>query len=53
MNVAKEGNKVVITVELGEGYISSSGKSTILYTSHGFQWDQGIGVNLTILKSKR
>ena len=54
MQVKKDGNKVVITLDLfKEPYTSSTGKSTILFTSKGFQWVEGIGINLTIIKSKR
>lgn len=53
MDVKKEGNKVTITVELEAPRLSSTGKSQILYTSKGFQYTEGIGINLTIIKSKR
>jgi hypothetical protein len=54
LNVKREGNKVTITIELfKEPYTSSTGKSTILYTSKGYQWQEGLGINLTIIKSKR
>ena len=54
LNMKREGNKVTITIELfKEPYTSSTGKSTILYTSKGYQWQEGLGINLTIIKSKR
>jgi len=54
MKVERVGNKVTITVDLTDKpRLSSTGKSYILYTSHGFQWIEGIGINLTIIKSKR
>jgi len=54
MQVKKEGNQIVITIDLfKEPYTSSTGKSIILYTSKGFQWVEGMGINLTIIKSKR
>lgn len=52
MEVKKEGNKVTITIELQPPRPSSTGKTTILYTSKGFRWLEGMGINLTILKSK-
>jgi len=54
MTVKQQGNTITITIQLfKEPYPSSTGKSIILYTSKGFQWHNGIGVNLTIIKSKR
>jgi hypothetical protein len=54
LNVKREGNKVTITVELfTQPYTSSTGKSTILYTSKGYQWIENMGINLTIIKSKK
>jgi len=54
LNVKREANKVTITIELfKEPYPSSTGKSIILYTSKGYQWQEGLGINLTIIKSKR
>lgn len=32
---------------------SSTGKSYILYTSHGFQFINGVGINLTVIQPKR
>lgn len=53
MEVKREGDTVTITVKLGKGEPSSTGKSTILYTSKGFQWAEGLGISLNIIKSKR
>ena len=54
MNVKQEADTVTITVKLfKKPYPSSTGKSIILYTSKGFQWHNEIGINLTIIKSKR
>jgi len=54
LNVKREGNKVTLTVELfAQPYTSSTGKSTILYTSKGYQWIENMGINLTIIKSKK
>jgi len=53
MKVVRNGNKVTIEFELGSGYTSSTGKSTILFTSGGFKWIEGLGINLTVLKSNR
>ena len=53
MEVKKEGNKLTITVELDpKGRPSSTGKTTILYTSSGFKYQEDVGINLTIIKSK-
>jgi hypothetical protein len=55
MTVKRTNDTVTITVKLfATSYPSSTGKSEILFTSKGFQWHEGgLGVNLTIIKSKR
>jgi len=55
MKVQKDGNKLIIEVELNENNPppSSTGKSLILFTSHGFKWHENCGINLTVIKSKR
>jgi len=54
MEVKRVGDKPTITVELSkEGTPSSTGKSVILYSSRGFQWVEGLGISLNIIRSKR
>jgi len=55
MKVKREGNKVTIEVELNTTNPppSSTGKSLILFTSHGYQWHQDIAINLTIIKKRK
>lgn len=53
MDIKKEGDTVTITAKLDNGVTSSTGKSTILFSSHGFQWAQGLGINLIVIQSKR
>jgi len=44
MEVKKDGQKVTIAVELEkQGYPSCTGKTTVLFTSGGFCWVQGMG----------
>lgn len=55
MKLEREGNILKIEIELGEGRPSSTGKTTVLYSSGGFQWnsEKGVGINLTVCKSKK
>jgi hypothetical protein len=54
MTVKRTNDTVTITVKLfANSYPSSTGKSEIVFTSKGFQWYEGLGVNLTIIKSKQ
>ena len=56
MAVTRVKNKLRIDVELdSKGRMSSTGKSTILFSSGGFKWfeEEGIGVSINIIKSKR
>jgi hypothetical protein len=54
MKITKNGNKVTLEFELEEkGHPSASGKTTVLYSSKGFLWQEGLGVNLTVCKSKK
>ena len=53
MDIKREGNKLTLTVELTDDpKPSSTGKSLILFTSHGFQWEDDIAVNLTVIKKR-
>ena len=53
MEIKKDGDKLTIVVDLDpKGHPSSTGKTTILFSSRGFQWEQDLGINLTIVKSK-
>lgn len=54
LKITKNGNKVTVEFELErEGHPSASGKTTVLFSTKGFVWEQGLGLNLTVLKSKR
>ena len=53
VDVKKEGNTMTITIELSEDpKPSSTGKTLILFTSHGFQWEGDAGINLTVVKKR-
>lgn len=54
MEVKREGNRLTITVELTDNpQPSSSGKTLMLYTTHGFLWQpDGTGISLNIVKHK-
>jgi hypothetical protein len=53
MKIEKNGNTVTITVDLDKNpKPSSTGKSLIVFTSHGFQWVEDLGVNLTIIRHR-
>jgi len=54
MKIIKNGNKLTLEIELDPtGKPSSTGKTTILYSSGGFKYEQGIGVSVNVVKSKR
>jgi hypothetical protein len=56
MQATLKGRRLTIVVEIEkEGHQSSTGKSTLLYSSGGFQWPEGLGVgiSLNVIKSKR
>lgn len=54
MEVKKDGNKLTITVELADKpELSSSGKSLVLFTTHGFVLAEGVRINLNIIKPKK
>jgi len=53
VDIKRAGNKLTLTVELTDNpKPSSTGKSLILYTSHGFQWEEDIAINLTVIKRR-
>jgi hypothetical protein len=52
MKITKNDNKLTIEVELEAGHPSSTGKTTILYSSGGFKYEQGVGVSLNVIKAK-
>lgn len=53
MDVKRNGDKLTITVTLdSKGYPSAKG-NMVIYTSHGFQWFEDVGISLNIIKSKR
>lgn len=56
MEVKQAGDRLTIEVTLSkESRPSKTGKSTLLYTSRGYQWfnDLGLGISLNIIKSKK
>jgi hypothetical protein len=55
MNVKRNGNKMVIEIELDpEGWPSSTGKSLVVFSSGGFvPVDEELKVNLTVIKKRR
>lgn len=56
MTLTKTGNKLTIELDLipeAQAPLSSTGKSKIAYTSKGFKFEQGLGVSLNIIHSKR
>lgn len=56
MTITKQGNKAVIELDLtpeGQAPLSTTGKSKIAYTSRGFKFEQGLGVSINIIYSKR
>ena len=55
MEITRDGDKMIISFDLSKDpRTSSTGKSLLLYTSHGFQWidKKEIGVSLTVIKKK-
>lgn len=47
-----EGNKLTIVVELGEGQLSSTGKSLVLASTNGFTPVSDVKVNLNVIKQR-
>jgi len=50
-----KGNKGVLTIEFNlnnTGELSKSGKTYILDSSHGFVWEQGVGISYNIVKKR-
>ena len=47
-----EGNKLIIELDLDSNKLSSSGKTIMLATSNGFQWEGEIGISYNIVKKK-
>jgi hypothetical protein len=55
MEATLKGNKLVLSVDLETGKLSSTGKSTIRYSSGGFQpipGGNGMKLNLTVIDKK-
>ena len=50
-----QGDTMVLTLKanLQNPPLSSSGKSHIVFTTHGFVWHNGLGYNITICRTKR
>lgn len=56
MKVTKSGNKLLIEIDLipeAAAPSSKSGKSRIGFTTAGFKYEQGLGIGLNIIYSKR
>ena len=55
IDIKKKGNKITIVVEIDEkGRPSSTGKSTILYTTGGYSRIEGdIGISMTVIRYKK
>ena len=47
-----EGNKLTIELDLDSKQVSKSGKTLILATSGGFQWEDDIGISYNIIRRK-
>jgi hypothetical protein len=55
MESTLKGNKLSLAVDLEPGKLSSTGKSTIRYSSGGFQpipGGNGLKVNITVIEKK-
>lgn len=55
IKISKTGSHVIIEVDINEVNPpdSGSGRSKVVFTSHGWKFAEGIGINLNIIKSKR
>lgn len=47
-----EGNKLIIELNMESKELSKSGKTIMLATSNGFQWEGDIGISYNIVKKK-
>ena len=47
-----EGNKLIIELNLDSKELSKSGKTIMLATSNGFQWEEDIGISYNIVRKK-
>ena len=47
-----KGNKLIIELDLDSKVESSSGKTLMLASSAGFQWEGDIGISFNICKKK-
>ena len=48
-----EGNKLIITLDMESKELSKTGKTIMLATSNGFQWEGDIGISYNIVKKKK
>lgn len=51
MKVTKTGNKLVLTIDLldvDNAPTSKSGRSKVLFTTNGFNYESGVGVGISI-----
>lgn len=48
-----QGNQVIITFDPKSKEVSNSGKSYILASSGGYQWEGDMGISYNIIKKKR
>ena len=47
-----EGNKLIIELDLESKELSKSGKTIMVVTSGGFQWEGDLGISYNIVKKK-
>jgi hypothetical protein len=47
-----EGNQLIITLDLSSKQISKTGKSYLLASSGGFQYEGDIGVSFNVIRKK-
>ena len=47
-----KGNKLTIEIDLDSKQLSKSGKTYILASSNGFQWEGDIGISYNIVRKK-
>ena len=48
-----EGNKRIIELDMESKELSKTGKTIMLATSNGFQWEGDIGISYNIVKKKK
>ena len=48
-----EGNKLIVELNMDSKELSKSGKTIMLATSNGFQWEGDIGISYNMVRKKR